>query len=204
MKSMPVKPKKVDIDKLIPLTKKDKELNKTKDKIASLKFDSSSSKTKYKSEEFIDDDQDRESVEPPSDDETLLPSSNNQGRMFSKLFQDIKDEEAGKQMPSLDLTNPTEPTDQYLTPEATEPNHGNPSTMTQLSEKKHQVSDYATSSSQLPYSSPTLDNYGRAKKLSGIVNPIPVRDQSSQLALLQKLANGGKLIFSVNWISAEQ
>jgi hypothetical protein len=195
MKSMPTK-KKLDVDKLIPLTKKEKELNKTKKKIDDLKYTSSSSKTKYKSEEFIDVD-DAESVEPPSDDETLHPSSNNHTHMFSKIFKDIEEEEAREReqkMPSLGQTNTTEPTDRCLTPEATESHRGRPSTMTHLSEKNHQVSEYATSSSQLPYSSPTLDNHGRAKKLSEIVNPIPVRDKSSQIALLQKLANRGKLL----------
>ena len=63
--------------------------------------------------------------------------------------------------------------------------------MTHLSTKPN-VSDYATSSSQLPYSSPVVGKYGRSGNV-GIINPIPVRDKSSQIAHLQKMANQGKL-----------
>jgi hypothetical protein len=193
MKSLPTKQRaEVDLDKLIPLTKKELDKNK-KDKNAS----GSKNKT-FKSEEIIldDDDNDNESIDPPSDTDATLHASSatlkgpSKPKWFSSLFESIP--QVVKLVPSPNQINPPEPDDGFFTPEAgSQSDNDDPSTMTHLSTKPH-VSDYATSSSQLPYSSPVVGKYGRSGNV-GIINPIPIRDKSSQIAHLQKMANQGKL-----------
>jgi hypothetical protein len=192
MKSLPTKqrPAQLDIDKLIPSTKKDLDKNK-KEKVPS----SSKNKT-FKSDEIILDDDDNESVDPPSDTDATLHASSatlkgsGKPKWFSSLFEKVPQEV--KLVPSPNQIRSTGSTDGIITPDA-EPQYdnGDPSTMTHLSTKPH-ISDYATSSSQLPYSSPVAGKYGRPGNV-GIINPIPVRDKSSQIAHLQKMANQGKL-----------
>jgi hypothetical protein len=191
MKSLPTKqrPAQVDVDKLIPLTKK--ELDKNKKEKTSM----SKNKT-FKSEEIILDDDDNESVDPPSDTDATLHASSatlkgsSKPKWFSALFESVPQEV--KLVPSPNQINPPEANDGYFTPEAgSQCDNDDPSTMTHLSTKPN-ISDYATSSSQLPYSSPVVGKYGRSGNV-GIINPIPVRDKSSQIARLQKIANQGKL-----------
>jgi hypothetical protein len=192
MKSLPTKQRlHVDLDKLIPLTKKELDKNK-KDKVSS----SSKNKT-FKSEEIIlDDDDDNESVDPPSDTEATLHASSatlkgsSKPKWFSSLFENVPQEV--KLVPSPNQINPPEPNDGLFTPEAgSQYDNDDPSTMTHLSIKPN-ISDYAASSSQLPYSSPVVGKHGRSGNV-GIINPIPIRDKSHQIAHLQKMANQGKL-----------
>jgi hypothetical protein len=191
MKSLPTKqrPAQVDLDKLIPLTKKELDKNK-KDK-------TSMSKNKtFKSEEIILDDDDNESVDPPSDTDATLHASSatlkgsSKPKWFSALFESVPQQV--KLVPSPNQINPPAENDGYFTPEAeSQDDNDDPSTMTHLSTKPN-ISDYATSSSQLPYSSPVVGKYGRSGNVN-IINPIPVRDKSSQIAHLQKMVNQGKL-----------
>jgi len=191
MKSLPVKQRPhLDLDKLIPLTKKELDKNK-RDKVSS----SSKNKT-FKSDEIIRDDDDNESVDPPSDTDATLHASSatlkdsSKPKWFSALFESIPQEV--KLVPSPNQSHPPEPADGFFTTEAgSQYDNDDPSTMTHLSTKPH-VSDYATSSSQLFYSSPVVGKYGRSGNLD-IINPIPFRDKSSQIAHLQKMANQGKL-----------
>jgi hypothetical protein len=191
MKSLPTKqrPAPVDLDKLIPLTKKELDKNKKE------KNTSTSQNKTFKSEEIILDD-DNESVDPPSDTDATLHASSatlkgsSKHKWFSGLFESVPQEV--KLAPSPNQINPPEPNDGSFTPEAeSQCDNDDPSTMTHLSTKLN-ISDYATSSSQLPYSSPVVGKYGRSDNV-GIINPIPVRDKSSQIAHLQKMANQGKL-----------
>jgi hypothetical protein len=193
MKSLPTKqrPAQVDLDKLIPLTKKELDKNKKE-------RNTSMSKNKaFKSEEIIlDDDDDNESVDPPSDTDATLHASSatlkgsSKPKWFSGLFENVPQEV--KSVPSPNQINPPEENDGYFTPEAgSQYDNDDPSTMTHLSIKPN-ISDYATSSSQLPYSSPVVGKYGRSGNV-GIINPIPIRDKSSQIAHLQKMVNQGKL-----------
>jgi len=191
MKSLALKQRpNVDLDKLIPLTKK--ELDKSKrDKVSS----SSKNKT-FKSDEIILEDDDNESVDPPSDTDATLHASSatlngsSKNKWFSALFESVPQE--AKLVPSPNQINPPEPKDGFFTPEVgSQYDNDDPSTMTHLSTKP-QITDYATSSSQLPYSSPVVGKYGRSGN-AGIINPIPVRDKSSQIAHLQKMANQRKL-----------
>jgi len=201
MKSLPVKqrPAQVDLDKLIPSTRKELEKHK-KGKVPS----SNKNKT-FKSDEIIlDDDNDNESVDPPSDtDATLHVSSatlkgSSKPKWFSALFEGVPQEV--KTIPSPNPINPPESNHGSLTPDAeSQLDNGNPSTMTHISVKPHRT-DYATSSSQLPYSSPVVNKYGRSGN-AGIINPIPIRDKSSQIANLQKMAIQGKLESSHRTIS---
>jgi hypothetical protein len=200
MKSLPVKqrPARLDLDKLIPLTKsKANEQNKQKEKLAS----NSKNKKTFKSSEMIDiDDEDNESVDPPSDTEATLHESSatlkGSGRMTDWFSQQLKGlPQQVKAIPAPDQIIHAEPIGTFLTPQAKSPienDKGNPSTMTHLSNIKPNVSDYATSSSQLPYSSPVRDRPGRSDNM-GVINPIPIRDKSSQIAHLQKVAHQGKL-----------
>jgi len=193
MKNLPVKPRpaQLDLDKLIPLTKKELDKNKN-DKNAS------SSKNKpFKSAEIIrDDDDDNESIDPPSDTDATLHASSatlkgsSKPKWFSALFENVTQQV--KLVPSPNQINGTEAVDGFFTPEAgSQCDNDDPSTMNHVSTKPH-ISDDATSSSQLPYSSPVVGNYGRSGNL-GIINPIPTRDRSSQIAHLQKMVNQGKL-----------
>jgi hypothetical protein len=192
MKSLPTKQRAhVDLDKLIPLTKKELDKNK-KERNTSM-----NKKKTFKSEEIIlDDDDDNESIDPPSDTDATLHASSatlkgsSKPKWFSALFENIPQQV--KLAPSPNQINPPAETDGYFTPEAeSQYDNDDPSTMTHISTKPH-ISDYATSSSQLPYSSPVVGKYGRSGNV-GIINPIPVRDKSSQIAHLQKMANQGKL-----------
>jgi hypothetical protein len=193
MKSLPTKqrPPQVDLDKLFPLTKKELDKN-TKGRKTSM----SKNKT-FKSEEIIlDDDDDNKSVDPPSDTDATLHASSatlkgsSKPKWFSALFESIPQQV--KTVPFPNQINPPKPNDGFFTPEAgSQCENDDPSTMTHLSTKPN-ISDYATSSSQLPYSSPVVGKYGRSGNV-GIINAIPVRDKSSQIAHLQKMANQGKL-----------
>ena len=90
MKSLALKQRpNVDLDKLIPLTKK--ELDKSKrDKVSS----SSKNKT-FKSDEIILEDDDNESVDPPSDTDATLHASSatlngsSKNKWFSALFESV-------------------------------------------------------------------------------------------------------------------
>ena len=195
MKSLPTKkrPAQVDIDKLIPLTK-----SKLTDQTKQNKTATSKKNKAFKSAEIIElDDEDNESIDPPSDTEATIHASsatlNGSGKMtkwFSQALKSIPQEV--KPIPSLDRTNTTHPTDTFLTPKA-ESQHDdhNPSTMTHLSTRPR-VSEYATSSSQLPYSSPVVGKYGRSTH-AGIMTPVPIRGRSSHIANLQRMAYQGKL-----------
>lgn len=201
MKSLPTKQKQaqMDLDKLIPLPKKELDKNR-KDKITSSKNNKI-----HKSEEIVVDEDDNESVDPPSDTEVILHASSatlrgsSKPKWFSQQLKAIPQEV--KIIPSLDRSKPKEPTNEFSTPEAdSQHEYDNPSTMTHLSDTKRRVSDCPTSSSQLPYSSPVVDKYGRSGNI-GIINPIPVRDKSSQIAHLQKMAHLGKLPSASVWSS---
>ena len=194
MKSLPVKqrPAQVDLDKLIPSSRKELEKHK-EDKVPA----SSKNKT-FKSDEIIldddDNDNDNESIDPPSDTDATLHASSatlkgsSKPKWFSALFEGVP--QGVKTIPSPNPINLPESNHGSLTPDAESPfNNHDPSTMTHLSTHK---SDYATSSSQLPYSSPVVDKYGGSGNV-GIINPIPIRDKSSQIANLQKMAIQGKL-----------
>jgi len=192
MRSLPTKkrPAQVDIDKLIPLTK-----SKLTDQTKQDKTATSKKNKAFKSAEMIElDDEDNESVDPPSDTEATLHASsatlNGSGKWFSQALKSIPQEV--KPIPSLDRTNTTQPTDTMLTPKVeSQYDDRDPSTMTHLSTRPR-VSEYATSSSQLPYSSPVVGKYGRSTH-AGIMNPVPVRDKSSHIANLQRMAYQGKL-----------
>lgn len=98
-----------------------------------------------------------------------------------------------KTLPSLDQSNPTEPTDTYLTPHGTDENRsiGNPSTITHLSETIPHYSDRQSSSSQVPYSSPALDRARRGAQAPdriSMLSPRPVRAVSGEVLRLEKMA----------------
>ena len=194
MKSLPVKQRsaQVDLDKLIPSSRKELEKPK-KDKVPS-----SSKNRTFKSDEIIldDDDNDNESVDPPSDTDATLHASSatlkgsSKPKWFSALFEGVPQEV--ETIASPNPINPPESDRGTHTPDVElRFDNSDPSTMTHLSTKPHK-SDYATSSSQLPYSCPVVDKYGRSGN-AGIINPIPIRDKSSQIANLQKMAIQGKL-----------
>jgi len=90
MKSLPTKQRPhVDLDKLIPLTKKELDKNKKERK-------TSMSKNKtFKSEEIIRDDDDNESIDPPSDTDATLHASSatlkgsSKNKWFSALFESV-------------------------------------------------------------------------------------------------------------------